>query len=96
MIDMTDKEKIERLKLFLKEKTYTYIFDIFEYHFNGYVKDLDKNKILFLDDVLGKIPIRIAEIKVLTTFSLVFILDFTQCLCLLGRPSRLICSVKAK
>jgi len=63
MIDMTDEEKIERLKLFLKEKTYTYIFDIFEYHFNGYVKSLDKNRILFLDDVLGEIPIRIAEIK---------------------------------
>ena len=63
MIEMTEDEKIERLKLFLKERTYTYIFNIFEYHFNGYVKDLDKNKILFLDDVLGKIPIRIAEIK---------------------------------
>ncbi len=63
MIDMTDDEKIERLKLFLKEKTYTYIFDIFEYNFNGYVKKLDENKILFLDDVLGQIPIRIAEIK---------------------------------
>jgi len=63
MIEMTDKEKIERLKLFLKEKTYTYILNIFEYNFNGYVKKIDKNKILFLDDVLGEIPIRIAEIK---------------------------------
>ncbi len=63
MIEMNDDEKIERLKLFLKEKTYTYILDIFEYHFNGYVKDLDEKKIIFLDDVLGKIPIRIAEIK---------------------------------
>jgi len=63
MIEMTEDEKIERLKLFLKEKTYTYIFDIFEYHFNGYVKKLDKNRILFLDDILGEIPIRFAEIK---------------------------------
>ncbi len=63
MIEMTEDEKIERLKLFLNEKTYTYILDIFEYNFNGYVKDLDKNKIIFLDDILGKIPIRLAEIK---------------------------------
>ena len=27
------------------------------------MKKLDENKILFLDDVLGQIPIRIAEIK---------------------------------
>ena len=67
MMNTDDKNKFaERLKLFLDEKTYTYIVDIFRYNFNGFVKKIDENKILFEDDELGLIPIRIKEILEVT------------------------------
>ena len=65
MIELNKKEKIERIKLFLEEKTYTYIQDIYDYHFNGFIKEIDNTKIIFLDDVLGKIPIMISAIKII-------------------------------
>jgi len=63
MINMNDDEKIERIKLFLKENTYTYILDIYKYNFNGFIKKFDNNTIIFLDDEIGEIPIMIKEIK---------------------------------
>lgn len=55
MIEMTEKDKIERLKLFLENKTYTYIKDIYNYNFNGFIKNIDDIKIIFEDDELGNI-----------------------------------------
>ena len=63
---MTEEEKIERLKLFLENKTYTYIKDIFNYNFNGFIKRIDDLKIILEDDELGNIPIRITDINELT------------------------------
>ena len=57
-------DMIERLQLFLEEITYTYIKDVFNFNFNGYIKEIDlvKKKIRFQDDKLGVIPIKINEI----------------------------------
>ena len=62
MIEMTIEEKIERLTLFLENKTYTYIRDKFGFGFNGYTQKIDTVKILFLDDELAIIPIAIKDI----------------------------------
>lgn len=53
----------ERLQTFLECKTYTFIFDIFQYHFNGYVKEIKDNKFLFDDDKLGEIWINKNDVK---------------------------------
>ena len=61
-----DNDMIERLNIFLVAKTYTYIQDIFNYNFNGFIVKIDETKITFKDDELGNIPIRIADIKKLS------------------------------
>ena len=66
MIDMNKKDIIDRIKLFLKEKTYTYIQDVFEYNLNGFIKETTDERIIFEDDKLGDIPIIIDNIKVIT------------------------------
>ena len=63
MIDMTRDQKIERLKMFLENKTYAYIKDSFNYNFNGFIRQIDEHKILFKDDKLDVIPISIDDIK---------------------------------
>jgi hypothetical protein len=63
MIEMTDEEKIERANLFLENKTYTYIKDIYNYNFNGFIISIDDIKITLKDDILGNIPIRISDIQ---------------------------------
>lgn len=55
---------INRLKLFCENETYTYIKDIFDYHFNGFVLEVYDTKILFSDDVLGDIEINFSDIKI--------------------------------
>ncbi len=56
----------ERLKLFLDEKTYTYLRNIFEYNFNGYVLKIEESKFLFNDDKLGEIWINKNDIKTIS------------------------------
>ena len=51
MIDGLD----DRLNSFLSDNTYTWLRDIFEFNFNGYVKQIEESKFLFLDDELGEI-----------------------------------------
>lgn len=58
MIDGFD----DRLKTFLESNTYTWLRDIFEFNFNGYVKQIEDSKFLFLDDELGEIWINKADI----------------------------------
>lgn len=45
----------ERLQEFFNNKTYTFLKDIFKVFFNGYIKKIEDNKFLFLDDELGEI-----------------------------------------
>ncbi len=52
----------DRLKLFLKNESYTYLQDIFKYNFNGRVLELKENSFIFLDDVLGKIEINFNDV----------------------------------
>ena len=54
---------IDRLKVFLENKTYTYIQDSFEYNFNGYVLEVKEYGFLFLDDKLGEIELNFSSIK---------------------------------
>ena len=54
---------IDRLKVFLENKTYTYIQDYFEYNFNGYVVLVKEDGFLFLDDKLGEIELNFSSIK---------------------------------
>lgn len=56
----------ERLKLFLEDKTYTYLGDIFSYNFNGYILKIEENKFLFLDDKLGEIWVNKSDIKTIS------------------------------
>ncbi len=51
-----------RLKLFLKNETYTYVQDIFKFNFNGRVLEIKNNSFIFLDDVLGKIEINFSDV----------------------------------
>ncbi len=53
---------IERLELFLKNETYTYVQDIFKYNFNGRVLEIKEHSFIFLDDVLGKIEINFSDV----------------------------------
>jgi len=57
---------IERLKLFSRNETYTYIKDIFDYNFNGIVLEVKENSFLFLDDKLGKIEINLNDVSIIT------------------------------
>ena len=57
---------IDRLKVFLENKTYTYIRDYFEYNFNGYVILIKEDGFLFLDDKLGQIELNFSSIKKLS------------------------------
>ncbi len=54
---------IDRLKVFLENKTYTYIQDYFEYNFNGYILLVKEDGFLFLDDKLGQIELNFSSIK---------------------------------
>ena len=54
---------IDRLKVFLENKTYTYIRDYFEYNFNGYILLVKEDGFLFLDDKLGQIELNFSSIK---------------------------------
>lgn len=66
MNEMIKKEVIERISFFYKLKTYTYIKNSFNRFFNGTITDIsNKEYILFLDDELGVIPIKINEIVVI-------------------------------
>ena len=52
----------DRLKTFLEGKTYTWLKDVFQFNFNGYVKQIEETKFLFLDDELGEIWINKRDI----------------------------------
>ena len=62
MLSNEKKELIERLNLFLKEKTYIYIRNFNGYNFNGYIKEINNQRIILDDDILGQIPILINDI----------------------------------
>jgi len=62
MIDGLD----DRLESFLYDKTYSWIIDIFQFNFNGYVKEIQKTKFLFTDDELGDIWINKNDVKNIT------------------------------
>jgi len=56
------KNEIElKLKIFLKEKTYTYVCVLgdndYKLHYNGFIKEINKEYITFTEDILGEIPI---------------------------------------
>jgi len=53
---------IDRLKLFLKNETYTYIQDIFQYNFNGRILEIKERSFVFLDDKLGTIEINFSDV----------------------------------
>lgn len=57
---------IDRLNNFLENNTYSWIVDIFNFNFNGYVKSVEENKFLFLDDKLGEIIINCNDVKSIT------------------------------
>jgi len=59
---MKKKDVNDRINLFYKNKTYTYIRNTFNRFFNGVIKKVEKNTIIFEDDLLGEIPIGIDEI----------------------------------
>lgn len=59
---METKDVNERIELFYKSKTYSFIRNIFQKIFNGYIKEIKGDYINFKDDFLGIIPIRISEI----------------------------------
>lgn len=63
---MDKKEIIERAKIFLTNDTYAFIQNIEGYYFNGFVKEIDSFRLIFNDDKLGKIPIILNEIVILT------------------------------
>jgi hypothetical protein len=52
----------DRLNGFLENNTYTWLKDIFEFNFNGYVKKIEELKFLFNDDELGEIWINKRDI----------------------------------
>ena len=58
MIDGLD----DRLQTFLEGNTYTWLKDIFQFNFNGYIKQIEDSKFLFLDDELGEIWINKRDI----------------------------------
>ena len=50
----------ELIKLFLETQIYTFLkikYPSQEYVYNGYIRKNEKDKIIFLDDKLGEIPI---------------------------------------
>lgn len=59
---MSEKEIKERLFLFKKLKTYTFIKNIYKDFYNGYITKIEDNHIIFKDDYLDEIPIIIKEI----------------------------------
>ena len=63
MIELSDVK--ERIKLFLKNKTYTFISLKSKGIFNGYILSVDESSIMFDDDFLNVIPIIIDEIDIL-------------------------------
>lgn len=66
MIDRLNETIIEeRIKIYLENSTYTYIKDIFDYNFNGYIKENKEGHIIFCDDKLNIIPINKSDIKVI-------------------------------
>lgn len=59
---MMNEQEIElKLKIFLKEKTYTYLCVLgdndYRIHYNGFIKDNKEEYITFTEDILGDIPI---------------------------------------
>lgn len=52
----------ERLETFKKDKTYTFLKDIFNIFFNGYIKKIESKRFLFIDDELGEIWINKEDI----------------------------------
>lgn len=58
MIDGLD----DRLDLFFESQTYTWLKDIFQFNFNGYIKQVEETKFLFKDDNLGEIWINKRDI----------------------------------
>jgi hypothetical protein len=58
MIDGLD----DRLNSFLENKTYTWLKDIFQFNFNGYIKQIEELRFLFIDDELGEIWINKRDI----------------------------------
>ena len=63
MIDMKIKEVNDRINLFFKLNTYTFLKNIYSKFYNGFIKKIDKDYIIFNDDELGEIPILIKEIS---------------------------------
>ena len=56
----------ERLLNFLENKTYTWLQDIFQFNFNGYVKEIEEGRFYFLDDELGLIWINKNDITLIS------------------------------
>lgn len=64
--DMVECDVNERIDMFLKDKTYTFIKLISGSIFNGIISSKDNDIIEFKDDKLGKIPILIKEIDIIS------------------------------
>jgi len=56
----------ERLQTFLENNTYTWIKDIFDFNFNGFVIKIGDTSILFDDDELGEIWINKKDINLIS------------------------------
>ena len=57
---------IERTQGFLENNTYTWIKDIFDFNFNGYILKISDSSILFNDDELGEIWINKEDISLIS------------------------------
>lgn len=56
----------ERLQLFLEDQTYAWIQDIFQFNFNGFIKQIEEFKFLFLDDELGEIWLNKSDVTTIS------------------------------
>jgi hypothetical protein len=57
---------IERLQSFFENNTYTWINDIFDFNFNGFIKKINDSAILFDDDELNEIWINKEDIALIS------------------------------
>lgn len=65
MMEMTRKEKKNRLTLYKSNRVYTYLKDKTNYFVNGYISEIRNKEIIFNDDEVGNIPIEIDNISII-------------------------------
>jgi len=61
------KDKKEKILLFYKTKTYAYLRLDNGRFYNGYVKETSEDDFIFIDDVLGDVPVMFSELHIVDT-----------------------------